>query len=414
MKIETKAIHSGIKDKNCVVTPIAQTAGFRFTSTAQAAARFNLEEAGDIYSRMGNPTVNAFESRINALDGGVGALALASGMTAAIYCVMTLCTVGDNIVASPNLYGGVTTLFKNTLKNIGVECRFVEHDDPENFRRAADEKTKAFFGEVLPNPKLNVFPIAEVAKIGDDLHIPLVLDNTCATPVLCRPIEHGAHIVFYSATKYLGGHGNSIGGVVVDSGKFDWCGIDNMDFNDSAYHGKNWAMDFGRAGFITKMRAIALREMGGCMAPMNAFLFSQGLETLPLRMREHCNNAMAVAEYLKQHPNVNSIRYPAFDGGLNKSRAEKYLGGYYGPMVGADIKGGRNSGQALVDNLKLFTYVANIGDVRSMIIHPASTTHSQLTEQELIDGGITEGYVRICVGIEHVDDLIDDLEQGLK
>lgn len=413
MKIETKAIHAGIKDDNCVVNPIAQTAGFVFESTEQAEARFNLKEAGDIYSRMGNPTVDAYESRVAALDSGVGALALSSGMTAATYCIMTLCRTGDNIIASPNLYGGVSTLLKNTIKRLGIDTRFVEHDDPENFRRAADDKTRMFLGEVLPNPKLNVFPIAEVAKIADDLHIPLVVDNTCATPILCRPFEHGAHIIFYSATKYLGGHGNSIGGVVVDSGKFDWLNTPNMDFPDDAYHGLNWARDFDCDGFITKMRAIALREMGGCMSPMNAFLFAHGLETLSLRMKQHCDNATKLATFLSTHPKVNTITYPGLATGFEKDRADKYLGGYYGGMIGIDV-GGRDAGKKLVDSLELFLHVANIGDVRSMVIHPGSTTHSQLTSKELEAGGITEGYVRICLGVEHIDDLIDDFDRGLK
>ena len=416
MKFETNAIHAGLSENktDCVVNPIAQTAGFHFESTEQAANAFALKENVNIYSRMNNPTVNEFESRMAALDGGVGALALSSGMTAVLYTILNVCKAGDNFVTSPNLYGGVSMLFHN-LAELGIEARFVEHDDPQNFGVAADSRTKLFFGEVLPNPKLNVFPIEEVAKIGEGMGIPLAVDNTCATPYICKPFDFGAHITVYSTTKYLCGHGTSIGGCVVDSGKFDWDRerFDTMTAPNKSYNGMIWARDFGDAGFITKMRAVGLRDMGGCMAPMNAFLTAQGLETLALRMDRHCDNALAVAEYLYNHPKVKSVRYPGISDGMERERADKYLNGKFGGMVGVEVEGGMVGGKAFVDKLELFGHMANIGDVRSMVIHPASTTHVQVPLDERECGGITDGYVRVCVGIEHIDDLLLDLSQAL-
>ena len=341
MKFETIAIHADDENKSsCVVQPIAQTAGFYFESADQAANAFALKEDVDIYSRINNPTVNALERRMTALDSGVGALALSSGMTAVFYTILNLCKAGDNFVTSPNLYGGVSMLFKN-LQDLGIEARFVDHSDPENFRNAADENTKLFYGEVLPNPKLNVFPIEEVSKIGEELGIPLAVDNTCSTPYLCKPLDFGAHIVVYSTTKYLCGHGTTIGGCVVDGGNFDWNNgrFDIMTTPNESYNGVVWSNDFGNAGFITKMRAVALRDMGGCMSPFNAFLTAQGIETLALRMDRHCDNAANIAYFLEHHPEVSLVRYPALFDGLEKDRADKYLGGKYGGMVGAEILG---------------------------------------------------------------------------
>lgn len=418
---ETLAIHAGMRSDphtGSVITPIYQTTAFEFESAEHANNLFTLKEAGNIYSRMGNPTVDQFEARMVALDGGAGAVALASGMTAVSYAILNICRAGDNFVTSRNLYGGVSNLFQNIFRDLGIDARFVDHDDPENFRKAADSKTRLFWGETLPNPKLNVFPIGEVAKIGDEMGIPLMIDNTCATPMLCRPFDHGAHIAVYSATKYLCGQGTSIGGIVIDSGKFDWkknaARFPMLNQPDPSYHGLVWTDSFPQIPYILKLRTTMLRDFGGCASPFNAFLFTQGLETLPLRMERHCDNASKVAKYLMNHPKVSFVRYPGLSEGKEKAWADTYLGGKYGAMVGVDVKGGTKAGQGLVENLKMFYHVANIGDVRSMAIHPASTTHSQVPSDMRSKGGITDGYVRLCIGIEHIDDIIADLEQALK
>ncbi|MBI1363293.1 MAG: bifunctional O-acetylhomoserine aminocarboxypropyltransferase/cysteine synthase [Proteobacteria bacterium] len=422
--LETLAIHAGQKADpvtGSVVMPIYQTAGYQFDSASHANDLFLLQDPkgkhGNVYSRMGNPTVDNFEARMTALDGGVGAVALASGMTAVSYAVLNVCRAGDNFVTSRNLYGGVSNLFQNIFRDFGIEARFVDHDDPENFRKAVDDKTRLFWGETLPNPGLNVFPVGEVAKIGNELGVPLMIDNTCATPILCRPFDHGAHITVYSATKYIGGHGSSIGGVVVDSGRFDWAKhakrFPMLNEPDPSYHGIEWTKKFGNIAYILKLRATMLRDLGGCMAPMNGFLFNQGLETLSLRMKKHCDNASQVARYLANHPKVNFVRYPGLSEGNEKKWADAYLGGMYGPMVGVDIKGGVPGGQKFVEGLKMFYHVANIGDTRSMAIHPASTTHSQVPSDMRQKAGITDGYVRMCIGIEHIDDILADMDASL-
>lgn len=421
MHFNTKAIHGGQKHDpitGSVVMPIHQTAGFQFESASQAAGRFGLEEFGQIYSRMGNPTTDQFEERMVELDGGKAAVALSSGMTAVSYAILNICKSGDNFVTSRNLYGGVSNLFANIFKDLGIEARFVDHGDPENFRKAMDDKTRCFFGEMLPNPRLNVFPVGEVAKIADEVGVPLIIDNTCATPALCKTFDHGAHINVYSATKYLCGHGTSIGGVVVDSGKFDWQKhadrFPMITEPDPSLHGIEWVKKFGDIAYAVKLRVTMLRDLGGCMAPFNAFLFTQGLETLGLRMERHCENAKAVAEFLENHPKVNFVRYPSMAGGERKDWVEKYFkDGMYGPMVGVDVKGGTEAGQKVVEALKLFYHVANIGDVRSMAIHPASTTHSQIPSEDREKAGITDGYVRLCIGIEDKRDIIADLSQAL-
>ena len=421
MHFETKAIHSGQKcdpSSGSAITPIHQNVSFQFESAEQASNRFSLDEFGQIYSRMGNPTVDHFEERMAALDGGVGAVALASGMTAVTYAVMNICKAGDNFVTSRNLYGGVSNLFMNIFKDYGIEARFVDHEDPENFRRAMDDKTKLFFGEVLPNPRLNVLPIADIAKVAKDVGVPLIVDNTCATPALCRPIEHGADIVVYSATKYIGGHANAMAGVVVDSGNFDWSQNPNrfpmVNQPDPSLHGIEWVKKFDKLAYLVKLRATMLRDFGGCLAPMNAYLMSQGLETLSLRMEKHCTNAQKVAEFLQNHPKVGHVIYPSLANDGTKELAEKQFGGdHYGALVGMDVKGGTVAGKKVVESLKMFYHVAHIGDVRSMAIHPASTTHSQIPSQERLKAGITDGYVRLCIGIEHPDDIIADLSQAL-
>ena len=421
MHFETKSIHSGQKydpSTGSAITPIHQNVSFQFESAAQAADRFSLDEFGQIYARMGNPTVDQFEARMAELDGGVGALGLASGMTAIAYAIMNICKAGDNFVTSRNLYGGVSNLFMNIFKDYGIEARFVDHENPENFKNAMDDKTKLFFGEVLPNPRLNIFPIEEVSKVAKEVGVPLIVDNTCATPALCRPIELGADIVVYSATKYLGGHANAMAGMVVDSGNFDWSKNPDrfpmMTQPDPSLHGIEWIKKFGKLAYIVKLRATMLRDFGGCLAPMNAYLMNQGLETLSLRMEKHCKNAKKVAEFLQNHPKVENTVYPSLATDGTKELAEKQFdNGYYGAMVGMDVKGGTEAGKKVVESLKMFYHVAHIGDVRSMAIHPASTTHSQIPAKEREKAGITDGYVRLCIGIEHADDIIADLSQAL-
>lgn len=420
---ETLAIHAGQRfdpTTGSIITPIHQTAAFQFDDAAHAEGIFLLKDLkegqhNNVYSRMGNPTVTQFESRITTLEGGIGAVAFGSGMAAIAAAVLNVCRVGDNFVASRNLYGGVSNLFQNIFADFGIECRLVDHDDPENFRKAADDKTRLFWGETLPNPRLNVFPIGEVAKIADDMGLPLMIDNTCATTALCRPFDFGAHVVVHSATKYICGHGSTIGGVVVDSGKYDWTNknVPMMTRPDPSMHGMNWAEKFGKMGYLVKLRVTQLRDMGASLAPMNAFLLTQGLETLHLRMERHCENASKVARFLANHPKVNFVSYPELDTGNTKRWADAYMGGRYGGMVGVDVKGGVPGGQTVSGNLKLFYHVANIGDVRSMAIHPASTTHSQVPQDLREKAGITDGYVRLCIGTENCDDLIADLDQAL-
>lgn len=421
MHFETKAIHSGQKcdpTSRSSITPIHQNVSFQFETAEQASNLFSLDEFGQIYTRMGNPTVDQFEARMAELDGGVGALGLASGMTAIAYAIMNICKTGDNFVTSRNLYGGVSNLFMNIFKDYGIEARFVDHDDPENFKKAMDDKTKLFFGEVLPNPRLNIFPIEAVSKVAKEVGVPLMVDNTCATPALCRPIEHGADIVVYSATKYLGGHANAMAGMVVDSGNFDWSKNPDrfpmMNQPDPSLHGIEWIKKFGQLAYIVKLRATMLRDFGGCLAPMNAYLMNQGLETLSLRMEKHCENAKIVGEFLQNHPKVQGVVYPSLATDGSKELAEKQFdNNSYGAMIGMDVKGGTEAGKKVVESLKMFYHVAHIGDVRSMAIHPASTTHSQIPTEDRLKAGITDGYVRLCIGIEHADDIIADLSQAL-
>ena len=374
---------------------------------------------GNIYTRIGNPTNDVLEQRVAALEGGVAALALGSGQAASLFAVQNICHAGDNFVASTDLYGGTWNLFANTMKSMGIECRFVDPADPENFRKASDARTRCWYGETLPNPKLAVFPIAEVAKIGRAMGIPLIMDNT-ACPVLCKPIEHGAAIVMHSTTKYIGGHGTSIGGVLIDGGNFDWekhaDRFPMLNTPDPSYHGAVWTQavkPLGPIAYIIKARVTLLRDIGAAMSPFNAFLFIQGLETVALRMRQHCSNAIAVANYLTKHPKVSKVIFPGLMTGENKRRADAYLKGGYGALVGFELKKGKEAGRKFIDSLKLLYHVANIGDARSLAIHPATTTHSQLSPEEQLQTGVTEGYVRLAVGIEHPDDIIADIDQAL-
>jgi O-acetylhomoserine (thiol)-lyase len=419
---ETIVLHAGHRRDsatNAVAVPIYQTTSYQFDDTAHASDLFALKKFGNIYTRIGNPTTDVLEQRLAALEGGVAALALSSGQAATAFSIQNIARVGDNIVSSTDLYGGTWNLFANTMKEMGIEVRFVDPEDPEAFGRATDDKTRAYYAETLPNPKLKVFPIKEVADIGRKLGVPLIMDNT-ACPVLCRPFEHGAAIIVYSTTKYVGGHGTSIGGVLIDGGNFDWekhaARFPGLNQPDPSYHGTIWTQavkPLGPIAYIIKARTTVLRDLGSCMSPFNAFLFIQGLETLPLRMREHCRNANAVADFLKSHPAITKIYFPGQMTGEPKRRADAYLKGGYGALVGFEIKGGREAGRRFIDALQLFYHVANIGDARSLAIHPATTTHSQLSPDEQLATGVNDNYVRLSIGLEHIDDILGDLSQAL-
>ena len=419
---ETIVLHAGYRSDpatTAVAVPIYQTTSYQFNSTEHAANLFALKELGNIYTRIRNPTQAVLEERVAALEGGVAALGLASGQAASLFAVQNICHAGDNFVCSTDIYGGTWNLFQNTMSTMGIQCRFVDPADPENFRRATDAKTRCYYGETLPNPKLAVFPIGEVAKIGRELGVPLIMDNT-ASPVLCKPLKHGAAISMHSTTKYIGGHGNSIGGIIVDGGNFDWekhaDRFPMLNTPDPSYHGAVWTQavkPLGPIAYIIKARVTLLRDVGAAMSPFNAFLFIQGLETLVLRMRQHCSNAVAVSQYLAKHAKVTKVIFPGLMTGEAKRRADLYLGGQYGGLVGFELKGGRDAGRRFIDSLKMFYHVANIGDTRSLAIHPASTTHSQLTQEEQAKTGVTDGYVRLSVGIEHIDDIVADLDQAL-
>ena len=422
---ETIVLHGGTyrsdSATNAVAVPIYQTTSYQFDSTEHAGNLFGLRELGNIYTRIMNPTNAVLEERLAALEGGIAALAVASGSSAVALSLQNLCSAGDNIVSSPHLYGGTWNLFANTFKQLGIEVRFADAEDPESFRALTDAKTRAYFAETLPNPKLSVFPIAEVAEIGKSLDIPLVVDNTTA-PITCRPIEHGAAIVVHSLTKYVGGHGTSIGGIIIDSGNFDW--TRNPDrhplFNtpDPSYHGAVWGSLIPEAlgapiAFAIRARVVLLRDLGAAISPTNAFQLIQGLETLPLRYRVHQDNASRVAAYLNTHEDIDHVIYPGLFTGTEKEKADRYMKTGYGPIVGIELKGGEAAGRAFIDNLKLIYHVANIGDARTLAIHPASTTHSQLSAEDQLKSGVTPGYVRLSIGIEHFDDIIADIEQAL-
>jgi len=419
---ETIGLHAGWRkdeNTNSVAVPIHQTTSYQFDDCDHAANLFALSELGNIYSRIMNPTVAVLEDRIAALEGGVGALAVASGQAASTVAIQNLATNGDNIVASAHLYGGTFNLFKNVFSDMGIEVRFVDPSDPENFLKATDENTRAYYGEVLPNPSFEVFPIAEVAALGKPLGIPLIVDNTAA-PVICKPFEHGAAISMHSTTKYIGGHGTSIGGIIVDSGNFDWEAHPErqpaLNNPDPSYGGAVWTeavKPLGPIAYILKARTTILRDMGAAMSPFNAFMFIQGLETLALRIREHSKNADEIAKFLMSHPKVERVSHPSVASDLAKERADKYLSGGCGGLMGFEIKGGIEAGKQFINSLEMFYHVANIGDSRSLAIHPASTTHSQLNEEELLSAGVTPGYVRLSIGLEHLDDIKDDLSQAL-
>ena len=420
---ETIALHAGWRSDQstgAVAVPIYQTTSYQFRDTEHASNLFALKELGNIYTRIMNPTNDVLEKRVAALEGGIAALALASGQAASAFAIQNLARAGDNIVSSTDLYGGTWNLFAHTLKDQGIEVRFVDPIDPQNFLRATDERTRAYYAETLPNPKLAVFPIAEVAGIGRPLGIPLIVDNT-ATPVLTKPLDHGAAIVVYSATKYLGGHGNSIGGLIVDGGKFDWAAHPDrqpaLNTPDPSYHGAIWTeavKPLGPIAYAIKLRVTLLRDIGAALSPFNAFLIIQGLETLPLRMKQHCRNAQAVVDFLIKRKEVMRVIHPSVQQGIHRERADRYLGGHFGGLVGFELSGGKQAGARFIDALQLHYHVANIGDARSLAIHPATTTHSQLTREEQLASGVSDSYVRLSVGIEHIDDIILDIKQGLE
>jgi O-acetylhomoserine (thiol)-lyase len=421
---QTLVLHGGTYRSDpttgAVAVPIYQTTSYQFRGTEHAANLFALKELGNIYTRIMNPTTDVLEQRIAALEGGVAALAVSSGQAASAIAVQNIAQAGDNIVSSTDLYGGTWNLFANTFRTMGIEVRFVDPADPEAFRRVTDANTRAYYAETLPNPKLTVFPIAEVAAIGQKLGVPLIMDNTAA-PVLCQPLTHGAAVVVHSTTKYIGGHGTSIGGVIVDGGNFDWerhaKRFPLLNQPDPSYHGAVWteaAKPLGPIAYILKARVTLLRDLGAAMSPFNAFQFIQGLETLPLRMREHCANAEAVVRHLAGRPEVTNVIYPSTHGDPEqKRRTAAYLHGGHGGLVGFELKGGKEAGRRFIDALEMHYHAANIGDVRSLAIHPASTTHSQLSAEERRATGVTEGYVRLSVGIEHIDDILADLDHGL-
>jgi len=419
---DTMALHAGHRSDGAtgaVAVPIYQTTSYQFRDTEHAENLFALKELGNIYSRIMNPTQDVLEQRMAALEGGVAALALSSGQAASTFAVLNVCEAGDNFVCSTDIYGGTWNLFANTLKSLGIECRFVDPEDPEAFRNATDDKTRCYYAETLPNPKLNVFPIQEVSDIGRELGVPLIMDNTAA-PMLCRPLEHGAAIVLYSTTKYIGGHGTSIGGMLVDGGNFDWEAQGDrfplLNKPDPSYHGAVWTeavKPLGPIAYILRARVILLRDMGSAMSPFNAFQFIQGIETLPLRMARHCDNGGKVAEYLKGHAKVSNVIHPSMHSGEFRRRADTYLQGGYGGLVGFELSGGHDAGKAFIDGLELLYHVANIGDARSLAIHPASTTHSQLSAEDQASTGVTQGYVRLSIGLEHIDDIIADIDQAL-
>jgi O-acetylhomoserine (thiol)-lyase len=421
-KPETIALHSGWRSDpttGSVAVPIHQTTSYQFKNTQHAANLFSLSELGNIYTRIMNPTTDVLEKRLAVLEGGVAALATASGQSATAIAIQNIAKVGDNIVSSTDVYGGTWNLFANTLKDQGIEVRFVDPADPNNFLEATDENTRAYYGETLPNPKLNIFPIGEVSDIGKKLGIPLIIDNT-ASPIISKPIDHGAAIVIHSTTKYIGGHGTSIGGIIIDSGNFDWEKFKDrqplLNKPDPSYHGAVWTeavKPLGPIAYILKARVTLLRDIGGAMSPFNAFQFIQGLETLPLRIREQCKNAKLVAEHLSLSRNITKVIYPSLFTGENKNRVNKYLNNGYGALVGFEIEGGIDAGKKFIDSLELLYHVANIGDSRSLAIHPASTTHSQLSSQDQLKSGVTPSYVRLSIGIEHIEDIINDIDQAL-
>lgn len=421
-KFETLQLHVGQEQADPTTdaraVPIYQTSSYVFRNCDHAAARFGLSDAGNIYGRLTNPTEDVFEKRIAALEGGVAALAVASGAAAVTYTILNLAQNGDNIVSAKNIYGGSFNLFEHTLPQYGIETNFVDIFDEKEVESAINEKTKALYIETLGNPNSDVVDIESIAKIAHKHKIPLVVDNTFATPYLVRPIEYGADIVVHSATKFIGGHGTSIGGVIVDGGKFDWEAsgkFDSLTKPNPSYHGISFTQTCGAAAFVTKVRAILLRDTGATVSPFNAFLFLQGLETLSLRVERHTYNALKVVEYLNNHPQVESVSHPSVSKDPKQQELyKKYFPNGGGSIFTFDIKGDAQKAKDFIDNLELFSLLANVADVKSLVIHPATTTHSQCTEEELLDQGIRPNTIRLSIGCENIDDIIQDLDEAFK
>lgn len=417
---ETLAIHAGYSPEpttKAVAVPIYQTTSYAFDNTQHAADLFDLKVQGNIYTRIMNPTTAALEERMAALEGGIGALAVASGMSAITYAIQTITAAGDNIASVSQLYGGTYNLFAHTLPKQGIDVRFFDGNNPESLRDKIDDKTKLVFVESIGNPLGNIVDLAAISAIAHEHGVPVIVDNTVATPALLKPFEHGADIVVHSLTKYIGGHGNSIGGVIVDSGNFDWGKYPErfamLNTPDPSYHGVNYVAALGKAAFIARARVVPLRNTGSAISPMNAFLILQGIQTLTLRMERHTDNAQKVAEYLQNHPKVSWVNYAGLGDHPQHHLAQKYVKGKPSAILSFGVKGGREGGAKFIDALNLFTHLVNIGDTRSLACHPATTTHRQLSETELKSAGVSADMVRLSIGIEHIDDLLADLEQAL-
>ena len=414
----TRSLHAGQRPDPTTgsrAVPIYQTTSYVFEDTADAASLFALQRFGNIYTRIMNPTTAVFEERMASLEGGIGGLATSSGQAAQLLTITSLCQAGDDLVSASTLYGGTYTQFDVTFRRLGINVIFVDPDDPENFRKAITPKTKLLYIETIANPRMNVADIEAIAEVAHEHHVPLVIDSTFASPYLCRPIEYGADIVVHSSTKFIGGHGTSIGGVIVDSGKFDWASGDFPQLIEPSpgYHNLRFSETFGEMAFIVKCRVEGLRDLGPCMSPFNAFLFLQGLETLGLRMEKHCANALAVARYLEKHPAVSWVNHPGLESSPYRDLAQKYLPKGCGAIFTFGINGGLEAGTRFIEALQLFSHLANVGDAKSLVIHPASTTHQQLTEADQAAAGVTPDMVRLSVGLEDLEDLLWDLEQGL-
>lgn len=420
-KFETLQLHVGQEEPDIAsgarAVPIYQTTSYVFKNSDEAEARFALKDAGNIYGRLTNSTQDVFEKRIAALEGGVAALATASGAAAIDYTIRSLAVAGDHVVASNTIYGGTYNLLEHTLPDYGITTTFVDPDDISNFENAIQDNTKLLYIETLSNPNSNVADIEEIAKVAHKHKIPLVVDNTFATPYLVRPIEYGADIVVHSATKFIGGHGTAIGGVIVDSGKFDWIGsgkFPSLVEPNPSYHGVSFAKDVGAAAFVTKIRAILLRDTGATISPFHAFLFLQGLETLSLRVERHTENALKVVEYLNNHPQVEKVNHPSLASGEQKRLYDKYFPNGGGSIFTFEIKGDDTTAKKFIDHLEIFSLLANVADVKSLVIHPASTTHSQLSDEEKLEQGIRPNTIRLSIGTEHIDDIIADLDEAFK
>lgn len=420
MKFDTIALHGGQEPDPVThsrAVPIYQTTSYTFDDSQHAADLFGLKKFGNIYTRLMNPTTDVLEKRIALLEGGIGALAVASGQAAITLAILNIAKPGDEIVSSSALYGGTYNLFAHTLSRLGIKTIFVDSNNPDDFDKAITKNTKLVYTETIGNPKLNIVDIEKLSRIAHKNHVPLIVDNTVPTPYLFKPFEYGADIIVHSATKFIGGHGTSIGGLIVDSGNFDWFGAStfpDLTLPDPSYHGVIYTRDFGKAAYIIRARVQLLRDMGPAISPFNSFMLLQGLETLHIRMQRHSENALKVAKFLKNHKQVSWVNYPGLEDHPDYKLAQRYLPKGQGAIIGFGIKGGKYSGIKFIDNVKLLSHLANIGDAKSLVIHPASTTHQQLTEEEKLSTGVTDDFIRLSIGIEDVDDIIADIDQALK